>query len=58
VWTCSAEQNCGGFHPMNPDWARALRDQCAAAGVPLNMLRISSGQPFPRDLLIRQFPRA
>lgn len=30
---------CGGesgpkARPMNPDWARALRDQCSAAGVP------------------------
>jgi hypothetical protein len=54
VWvTCSGEQNCGGFYPMNPDWARAVRDQCAAAGVPFNMLRMSRGQPSPRDLLIR-----
>src|SRR6202007_2869845 len=30
---------CGGesgpdARPMHPDWARSLRDQCAAAGVP------------------------
>ncbi len=32
---------CGGesgahARPMNPDWARTLRDQCAAAGVPFH----------------------
>jgi protein gp37 len=59
IWViCSGEQNCGGFRPMNPDWARALRDQCAAARVPFNMLRMSGGQAIPPDLLIRQFPRA
>lgn len=26
--------NTSGIRPMNPDWARSLRDQCIAAGVP------------------------
>ncbi|MBB2918288.1 phage Gp37/Gp68 family protein [Cupriavidus alkaliphilus] len=42
----ACEQHCGigwvivggesgpGARPMHPDWARSLRDQCAAAGVP------------------------
>ena len=30
---CGGESGTGA-RPMNPDWARALRDQCAAAGVP------------------------
>ena len=52
IWViCCGEQNCGGFRPMNPDWARALRDQCAAAAVPFNMLRMSHGQSIAPDLL-------
>lgn len=43
---------CGGesgpdARPMHPDWARGLRDQCAAAGVPFNFKQW--GEWFPRD---------
>lgn len=38
-----------GHHarPMHPDWARSLRDQCAAAGVPFFFKQ--HGEWFPRD---------
>jgi protein gp37 len=53
---CSGEQ--GRYaRPFDPDWARALRDQCAASGVPFNMLRAGRGQKIPDDLLVRDFPR-
>lgn len=32
---CGGESGQGA-RPMHPDWARALRDQCAAAGVPFH----------------------
>jgi protein gp37 len=44
---------------MDPDWARALRDQCAAAGVPFFMKGMSFRLPIPFDFLLRecrQFP--
>jgi protein gp37 len=42
---------------MNPDWARAVRDQCLEAGIPFFMKQMSAGKPFPRDLReYRQFP--
>jgi protein gp37 len=41
---------------MKPSWARALRDQCRAAGVPFFMRGMSHNRPIPPDLLIRQFP--
>jgi protein gp37 len=41
---------------MDPAWARALRDQCRAAGVPFFMKGMSHDRPIPPDLLIRQFP--
>lgn len=52
---------CGGesgpdARPMHPDWARSLRDQCAAAGVPFFMKQMSQKAPIPNDLLIRQWP--
>jgi protein gp37 len=41
---------------MDPDWARAVRDQCAAAGVPFFMLQMSGQKVIPADLFVRQFP--
>ncbi|HEF4731766.1 phage Gp37/Gp68 family protein [Burkholderia multivorans] len=33
-WVIAGGESGPGARPMHPDWARALRDQCAAAGVP------------------------
>lgn len=33
-WIVAGGESGPGARPMHPDWARALRDQCAAAGVP------------------------
>jgi protein gp37 len=43
---------CGGesgpkARPMNPDWARSLRDQCAAAGVPFHFKQWGEWGPRP-----------
>jgi protein gp37 len=42
--------------PMEPDWARAVRDQCRAAGIPLFIRGMHSGEYVPPDLHIREFP--
>jgi protein gp37 len=42
--------------PMSADWARALRDQCRAAGIPFFMRAMHSGEYVPPDLQIREFP--
>ena len=42
--------------PMDADWARAIRDQCKAAGIPFFMRAMHSGAYVPPDLRIRQFP--
>jgi protein gp37 len=34
-----------GARPMHPDWARKLRDQCAAAGVPFFFKQWGEWQP-------------
>jgi protein gp37 len=41
---------------MSSSWARAVRDQCADAGVPFFLKQMSGEKPIPPDLLIRQFP--
>lgn len=33
-WVVAGGESGPGARPMHPDWARRLRDQCAAAGVP------------------------
>jgi protein gp37 len=33
-WVVAGGESGQGARPMHPDWARSLRDQCAAAGVP------------------------
>ncbi len=33
-WVISGGESGLGARPMHPDWARTLRDQCTAAGVP------------------------
>ncbi len=33
-WVIAGGESGSGARPMHPDWARALRDQCGASGVP------------------------
>jgi protein gp37 len=33
-WVVCGGESGAGARPMHPDWARSLRDQCVAAGVP------------------------
>lgn len=35
-WIIVGGESGPGARPMHPDWARAIRDQCAAAGVPFH----------------------
>jgi protein gp37 len=42
--------------PMEADWARAIRDQCRASGIPFFMRAMHSGAYVPPDLWIREFP--
>ena len=46
----------GGPFPVNPDWLRSVREQCAAAGVPFFMKQMDHRKPIPDDLQIREFP--
>lgn len=35
-WVICGGESGNGARPMNPEWARSLRDQCVAAGVPFH----------------------
>lgn len=46
-WVIVGGESGHGARPMRPDWARSLRDQCAAAGVPF--LFKQWGEWWPHD---------
>lgn len=55
-WVICGGESGPGARPMHPDWARGLRDQCAAAGVPFFFKQMSGREAIPADLQIRQCP--
>lgn len=60
-WVICGGESGPGARPMNPEWARSLRDQCQAAGVPFFMKQMGGAvksrmPPIPDDLMIREFP--
>lgn len=63
-WVIVGGESGPHARPMHPQWARAIRDQCAAAEVPFFMKQLSgpSGRAikdvaaFPADLQIREWP--
>ena len=42
---------------LNPQWARAIRDQCQEAGIPIYVKQMSHGAARPLDLQMREFPQ-
>ncbi|MBB4017331.1 protein gp37 [Chelatococcus caeni] len=62
-WIIVGGESGPGARPMHPDWARSIRDQCAAAGTAFFMKQMwgaakSKMPPIPGDLMIREMPRA
>lgn len=62
-WVIVGGESGTNARPMHPDWARGLRDQCAAAGVPFFMKQMGGTrdkrgaiEDLPEDLRIREFP--
>lgn len=41
---------------MDPQWARDLRDECAACGIPFFMKQMTGKALIPSDLMVREFP--
>lgn len=53
---------CGGesgvaARQMDPDWARAARDECSCVGTAFFMKQMTGKLPIPNDLMVREFPR-
>jgi len=46
-WVICGGESGPGARPMHPDWARSLRDQCAAAGVPFFFKQWGAWAPAP-----------
>lgn len=62
-WVIVGGESGPGARPMHPDWARAIRDQCAAAGVPFFFKQMQGARKaamphIPVDLFVREFPHA
>jgi len=63
-WVIVGGESGPGARPMHPDWARSVRDQCQAAGVPFffkqgsqaNWKNFKDFDSFPDDLKIREYP--
>lgn len=48
-WVVAGGESGEGARPMHPAWARDLRDQCAAAGVPFNFKQWGKWAPKPAE---------
>ena len=55
-WVINGGESGPNRRPFNTDWARQLRDDCKAAGVPFFFKQIDKVLPIPEDLMVRQFP--
>lgn len=62
-WCIVGGESGHGARPMDIEWARSIRDQCQAAGVPFFMKQmVVNGKvtgellKFPEDLRVREFP--
>jgi protein gp37 len=58
VWVIVSGEEDKDARPMDPDWARAVRDQCANNNVPFFLLQMGGREEVPPlDLFVREFPR-
>ena len=48
-WVVAGGESGRRARPMHPDWARSLRDQCAAAGVPFFFKQWGEWAPYDRS---------
>lgn len=55
-WIICGGESGPGKREFDPAWARSIRDQCAAAGVPFFMKQWDKVKEIPEDLMIREFP--
>jgi protein gp37 len=49
AWVVAGGESGAGARPMHPDWARSLRDQCAAAGVAFMFKQWGDWSPYMNE---------
>jgi protein gp37 len=57
-WVIVGKETGPGARRMDIEWARKIRDDCKAAGVPFFMKKIPEDQGPAGDLMIREYPKA
>ena len=57
-WVVVGGESGPGARYMDPDWARALRDDCARAQVPFFFKQMTHKGEIPADLLVRELPQS
>ncbi len=55
-WVIQGGESGPNKRPFDVEWARAMRDECLAEGVPYFFKQVDKVQPIPADLMVRQFP--
>ena len=56
-WVICGAETGSKARPMNPDWARALRDQCVEADIPFFLKKLSDGTRELDGQMWEQYPR-
>lgn len=57
-WAIVGGESGPRARPMDPDWARALRNWCREQRVAFFMKQMSHRKPIPADLMVREYPEA
>ena len=57
-WVVVGGESGPGYRPMDLEWARDLRDECAYLDIPFFMKQTAGKKPIPADLLVREYPSA
>ena len=55
-WVIVGGESGPGARPMEPQWARHLRDRCSATDTAFFMKQMAKKAPIPDDLMVRKFP--
>ena len=55
-WVIVGGESGPRARPMDPEWARAIRDQCKASGVAFFVKQMAKKAPIPDDLMVREYP--
>lgn len=57
-WLICGGESGHGARMMNPNWAAAIKSDCARIGTAFFMKQMTGKKPIPEHLMLREFPRA